>query len=161
MTNSIESSPASPSASTETKSSLDKPGPPKTPAEGAAIVPTISAGQQTVRASADPSVVEMTLAEREWKALERRLAQQDKMIEAMIKIFTWLNGAVVLFVLLAWGAEFWGRKQIITEHVVMSLIGATIIQAGIAFITITKFLFPNESDKNSGNGSGGKSRRQK
>jgi hypothetical protein len=92
----------------------------------------------------DPSFEEATITQGEWQ--RRRFAQQDKMIDAMIKIFKWLNGGVMGFVFVAWAAGYLGKEEIITEHVVMSLIGATVIQAGIAFITITKFLFPSKGE---------------
>lgn len=97
----------------------------------------------------DPSVRVEDFSEEEWKrALDhKRLEQQDLMIKAMIKIFKWLNGSVLGFVAVAWGAGFFGGPQIITEHVVMSLIGATIIQAGVAFIAITKYLFPSSGQE--------------
>jgi hypothetical protein len=91
----------------------------------------------------DPSVTDQTF-NKEWYESVNRVAQQNRMISAMIKIFGWLNGAVVGFVLLAWLGGFSGKQEIISAQVVMSLIGATIIQAGIAFITITKFLFPGK-----------------
>lgn len=93
----------------------------------------------------DPSVDVESFSEEGWRRAldQKRLAQQDLMIKAMIKIFKWLNGGVLGFVAAAWLAGFWGDQKIITEHVVMSLIGATIIQAGVAFIAITKYLFPS------------------
>ena len=97
--------------------------------------------------SPDPSVEDDTISQGDWQ--RRRFDQQDKMIDAMIKIFKWLNGGVMAFVFAAWAAGYWGKEEIITEHVVMALIGATVIQAGIAFITITKFLFPSGGDKSS------------
>jgi len=92
----------------------------------------------------DKSIDGLGMDMKEWYATVHRVQQQNTMIKAMIKIFAWLNGSVISFVLLAWEVGFWStREPIITEHVVMSLIGATIIQAGLAFITITKFLFPS------------------
>lgn len=71
------------------------------------------------------------------------------MIKAIIQIFGALNGVVIVFILLAWGVSvYFDKPSIITERVVMSLIGATTIQAGLAFITITKFLFPTEKPSN-------------
>ncbi|MGN6702449.1 MAG: hypothetical protein ACTHKB_05745, partial [Burkholderiaceae bacterium] len=92
----------------------------------------------------DPSVEESRFTQKQWQ--ERRFAQQDKMIDAMINIFAALNGAVMFFVFIAWAASYSGKTEIITEKVVISLIGATVIQAGIAFITITRFLFPSGGD---------------
>lgn len=91
----------------------------------------------------DSSIEGLGLDLKEWYAVIHRVNQQNTMIRAMIRIFGWLNGAVIGFILCAWlGGLIIDRAQIITEHVVMSLIGATIIQAGLAFITITRFLFP-------------------
>lgn len=98
----------------------------------------------------DSTLDDTTFDKKEWYALTSRIAQQNVMIKAMIRIFGWLNGSVIAFILLAWGLGFTGKQQIITEHVIMSLIGATIIQAGLAFITITKFLFPSAIANNSG-----------
>jgi len=95
----------------------------------------------------DQSIDGLGMGMKEWYATVHRVQQQNTMIKAMIRIFAWLNGSVIAFVLLAWTVGFWSnREPIITEHVVMSLIGATIIQAGLAFITITKFLFPSTGD---------------
>ncbi len=44
-----------------------------------------------------------------------------------------------------WIGDFWRNDIIVTEKVIMSIIGATIVQAGLAFMSITKFLFPNDS----------------
>lgn len=92
----------------------------------------------------DRSVGSLGLEQKEWCATIHRIRQQDRMIAAMIKIFAGLNGSVVLFVLAAWGCGLLRKREpIITEHLVMALIGSTVVQAGLAFITITKFLFPS------------------
>jgi len=102
-------------------------------------------GPITLGDPGDSSVDVESFSEEGWRRAldQKRLEQQDLMITAMIKIFKWLNGGVLGFVVAAWLAGFWGEQKIITEHVVMSLIGATIIQAGVAFIAITKYLFPS------------------
>lgn len=83
----------------------------------------------------------------EWFTIIHRVNQQDTMMKAIIRIFAWLNGAVILFILAAWGLGFLSeRPPIITERVVMALISSTLIQAGLAFITITKFLFPASAE---------------
>lgn len=93
---------------------------------------------------ADATIDSATTNAKDWFELKSRVAQQDRMISAMIKIFAWLNGSVIVFVFAAWIAQLHdgGKNEIITAHVVMSLIGATVIQAGLAFMAITKFLFP-------------------
>ena len=94
--------------------------------------------------SVDATIDSATTNAKDWFELKSRVAQQDRMISAMIKIFAWLNGSVIIFVFAAWIAQLrdGGKHEIITAHVVMSLIGATVIQAGLAFMAITKSLFP-------------------
>ena len=80
----------------------------------------------------------------EW---ERLNDQRDRMIDAMTTIFKWLNGAIVGFVFIAWLAGlFVPDYRVITERSVMALIAATVVQAGMAFLTITKFLFPGKDN---------------
>lgn len=67
----------------------------------------------------------------------------------MVQLFIGLNGGVYLLTLAAWGYGFaYQHDQIVTEKVLMTLIGATVVQAGIAFIAITRFLFPSTADAN-------------
>ncbi|MDB5743817.1 MAG: hypothetical protein JWR68_2132 [Polaromonas sp.] len=49
--------------------------------------------------SADNSLEEASLSERRWR---KHSAQQDTLIQAVVKVFTWLNGGVYLLVLVAW-----------------------------------------------------------
>lgn len=99
-----------------------------------------------VIASADtqgskPELVEIT--ERQW---DRLSGQRDVLIRAMTRIFTFLNGGIFLFVIAAWIAGlFDATYRIVDSKTVMTLIGATVVQSGIAFIAITRFLFPSSS----------------
>ena len=62
----------------------------------------------------------------------------------MVSVFTWLNGGVYALTLLAWVAGIWiPDYRIVDGQTLMTLIGATVVQAGIAFVAITRFLFPN------------------
>ena len=71
------------------------------------------------------------------------IGQRDTLLRAMVKVFTGLNGGVYLLTAAAWGwTAYSGKYPIVTENVLMSLIGATVVQAGIAFLAITRFLFP-------------------
>lgn len=84
-----------------------------------------------------------SLPKTKWDAEQHRSGQQDTLIRAMIQVFAGLNGSVMLFVVAAWiGGMLGDKPPIITEHVVIALIGATVIQAGAAFILITRYLFP-------------------
>lgn len=94
----------------------------------------------------DPSVEEIDL-----EKFRTLAAQQDKLIAAMIRIFAWLNGAVGLLIFLGfivdeadmiWLGGYNAANRFVDSKVLMSLIGATVIQAGLAFITIVKYLFP-------------------
>lgn len=70
--------------------------------------------------------------------------QRNTLIKAMVQLFIGLNGGVYLLTLAAWvWSAYSGRYEIVTEKVLMSLIGATVVQAGIAFVAITRFLFPS------------------
>ncbi len=69
----------------------------------------------------------------------------------MVAVFTWLNGGVFAFTVAAWIAGmFLESYRIVDKQTLMALIGATVVQAGIAFIAITRFLFP--SPKGDGKG---------
>ncbi len=81
------------------------------------------------------------MSERQW---ERLSGQRDVMIRAMTRIFTFLNGGVFAFVVLAWLAGLFDPTyRIVDRSTVVTLIGATVVQSGIAFIAITRFLFPS------------------
>jgi hypothetical protein len=89
-------------------------------------------------AGENDEVESTSLTERQWAAFKD---QQDQLIKAMIWLFAGLNGAMVLLVFAAWIGDFWRSPPLITENVVMALIGATVVQAGVSFITITRFFF--------------------
>ena len=74
---------------------------------------------------------------------DRLSGQRDVMIKAMVSVFTWLNGGVFAFTLAAWAVGIWHVDyRIVTDKTLLALIGATVVQAGIAFLAITRFLFP-------------------
>jgi hypothetical protein len=72
------------------------------------------------------------------------------MVAVVSGIFIWLNWQVIDFVLaaLALDEKMLAAKTItpgdrlVTPEVMMSLIGATVIQTGVGFIAITSYLFP-------------------
>lgn len=75
------------------------------------------------------------------------IEQRNTLIKAMVQLFIGLNGGVYVLTLAAWAFGFWFQHdQIVTEKVLMALIGATVVQAGIAFVAITRFLFPSVKD---------------
>ena len=95
----------------------------------------------TLHQRQDPSTSEKTLSQSQW---ERLSGQRDVMIKAMVGVFTWLNGGVFAFTVVAWAAGiFVPSYKIVDSNTLMALIGATVAQAGIAFVAITRFLFPN------------------
>ncbi|MFG6431376.1 hypothetical protein [Roseateles sp. LYH14W] len=117
-----------------------------------------SAGQPTVmmevgqpvqldvssRTPDDVTSLDASLSQAQW---ERLSGQRDVMIKAMVSIFTWLNGGVFALVLLAWVVGIWVPDyRIVDSKTLMTLIGATVVQAGIAFVAITRFLFPGPKD---------------
>ena len=86
-----------------------------------------------------PVLVDIT--ERQW---DRLSGQRDVLIRAMTRIFTFLNGGIFLFIIAAWIAGLFDPTyRIVDSKTVMTLIGATVVQSGIAFIAITRFLFPS------------------
>ena len=89
--------------------------------------------------SADNSLEEESFPEKRWRKLSD---QRDTLIQAVIKVFTWLNGGVYLLVLMAWGVGHFSEYQIVDSQTLLALIGATVVQAGLAFAAIVKFLFP-------------------
>jgi hypothetical protein len=102
-------------------------------------------GQLQIDSSAsptDPSTSDTTLSHKQW---ERLSGQRDVMIKAMVKVFTWLNGGVFAFTFATWLIGIWlPDYRIVTDNTLMALIGATVVQAGIAFLAITRFLFPSQ-----------------
>jgi hypothetical protein len=102
----------------------------------------------------DKSLSELTLEERQWRALN---LQRDRLLDFIIKIFGWLNGAVLVLVLVGIGCDQWNltyhaadaanlHKEYVGQTVISALIAATVTQAGLAFVSITKFLFPSRAD---------------
>jgi hypothetical protein len=88
----------------------------------------------------DSSTVDTTLSQVQWERLSQ---QRDVMIRAMVAVFTWLNGGVFGFTVLAWGVGIWDKSyRIVDNSTLLELIGATVVQAGIAFLAITRFLCP-------------------
>ncbi len=93
----------------------------------------------------DNSADDKTVTEQSWDRLND---QRDRMIGAMTTLFGWLNGGVYLLVFLAWLIGIWQADyRIVDGRTLMTLIGATVVQAGLAFITITRFLFPGVAGK--------------
>lgn len=89
----------------------------------------------------DPSTSGATVSSAQWERLSN---QRDVMIKAMVAVFTWLNGGVFAFTLAAWAVGIWHTDyRIVDDKTLMALIGATVVQAGIAFLAITRFLFPS------------------
>ena len=89
----------------------------------------------------DKSTDDNTVSAAQW---ERLSGQRDVLIKAMVGVFTWLNGGVYLLTTAAWLVGIWFPDyRIVNANTLMTLIGATVVQAGIAFIAITRFLFPN------------------
>ena len=93
------------------------------------------------RIHSDPSTTVASLSAAQW---DRLSGQRDVMIKAMVTVFTWLNGGVFAFTLAAWAVGIWQVDyRIVTDKTLLALIGATVVQAGIAFLAITRFLFPS------------------
>ncbi len=89
----------------------------------------------------DPSTTGANLSSAQWDRLSN---QRDVMIKAMVTVFTWLNGGVFAMTLAAWAVGLWHADyRIVDGNTLMALIGATVVQAGIAFLAITRFLFPS------------------
>lgn len=98
----------------------------------------------------DSSSQEKELSERQWEAIRD---QRNQLIKFMTTIFGWLNGAMVAIVLIGIAVDQWNishysdtfktSDRFINSSVIASLIAATVAQAGLAFIAITKFLFPS------------------
>lgn len=96
----------------------------------------------------DKSTDDNTLSTAQW---ERLSGQRDVLIRAMVGVFTWLNGGVYLLTVAAWlvGIRY-PDYRIVDGKTLMTLIAATVVQAGIAFIAITRFLFPTPGGNDDG-----------
>jgi len=117
-----------------------------TPLQPAPITVGVKAtGQLTIDSKADtPRDRSADLEELKATSL---IEQRNRLLRAMIWVFSGLNAGVYVLTLLAWGYGFYYQHdQIVTEKVLMSLIGATVVQAGIAFVAITRFLFPSVAE---------------
>ena len=121
-----------------------EPGPAAAPARSRPLEPPLTIDSADVVASsgtqgAPPVLVDIT--ERQW---ERLSGQRDVLIRAMTRIFTFLNGGIFVFIIAAWAAGLFDPTyRIVDSATVMTLIGATVVQSGIAFVAITRFLFPS------------------
>ncbi len=78
------------------------------------------------------------------------------MVLVVCAIFIWLNWQVMDFVKQALRTDIESMAatppmpagdRLITSSVVMSLIGATVVQTGIGFIAITSYLFPKRASQ--------------
>ena len=78
----------------------------------------------------------------QWKEVSN---QRKFMMEAVTKIFGYLNGGVFGFVVFAYcvGA-IWPDRKLITDVQVNALIAATVAQAGLAFVIIARYFFPSK-----------------
>ena len=109
------------------------------------VISTPAGGTYTVTTGAnktDASGSEQTISALQW---DRLSDQRDIMIKAMIKVFTWLNGGVFSLVLVAFITGIFSDYRIVDSNTLMTLIGATVVQAGLAFAAITRFLFPGSA----------------
>ncbi|WP_300756058.1 hypothetical protein [Janthinobacterium sp.] len=73
------------------------------------------------------------------------------MVAVVCGIFIWLNMGVMSFIRDAFAQDnammtasvpMPSADRLITSHVVMALIGATVVQTGVGFIAIMSYLFP-------------------
>jgi hypothetical protein len=105
----------------------------------------------TATEESDPSSTSTSMPAAQFERLSN---QRDIMISAMVGVFKWLNGGVFVFVALAWlvGIDH-ADYRIVDRQTLMALIGATVVQAGIAFVAITRFLFPSPTEHH-GSGKG-------
>lgn len=95
----------------------------------------------------DTSVEDDTVDERKFRRLlgTKKLEQQDRLISSMTSLFSKSNGVVLTLVFIFWVGDFWRSPQIITDKVIMSLIGATVVQLGVAFLVVTRHFFPSST----------------
>lgn len=104
---------------------------------GSGSLTTIDSSEGT---PSDPSIDDNTVSAAQW---ERLSGQRDVLIKAMVGVFKWLNGGVYVLTVVAWTTGIWFPDyRIVNANTLITLIGATVVQAGIAFIAITRFLFP-------------------
>ena len=108
---------------------------------GAASAP-LSPPVLTLSPPKDGSVTSLTADQ--WKEIS---SQRRYMMEAVTKIFAWLNGGVFCFVVVAYcvGA-IWTDRKLITDTQVNALIAATVAQAGLAFVIIARYFFPGKTE---------------
>jgi len=69
---------------------------------------------------------------------------QDRLVSPFVRLFIFLNACVYVLIVMAWVGDVVTKpaNPIITERVIMTLIGASIVQSGAAILAITRFVFP-------------------
>ncbi len=78
------------------------------------------------------------------------------LIIVMAVIFIWLNRSVMNFVTVAYDMDIKQMtktpvilkptERLVTTEVILSMIGATVVQVGVAFVAIVSYLFPKSKD---------------
>ena len=90
------------------------------------------------------------------ESIKADTASRRFMVIVMALIFVGLNAAVIAMVAWAYSDDvmllqklpnaFKSSDRVITTNVFMSLIGATVVQVGVATIAIVTYLFPKKND---------------
>ena len=90
------------------------------------------------------------------ESIKADTASRRFMVIVMALIFVGLNAAVIAMVAWAYRDDvmllqklpnaFKSSDRVITTNVFMSLIGATVVQVGVATIAIVTYLFPKKND---------------
>lgn len=106
---------------------------------------TVNLGEEEARLG--PTPVETATA----RSITADMWFRGCMVAVVCGIFVWLNMGVMSFIRDAFAQDNAMMKasrlmsstdRLITSHVVMALIGATVVQTGVGFIAIMSYLFP-------------------
>lgn len=112
------------------------------------IGPTVDLGDEETKIG--PTPVEQATA----LSITADMWFRGLMVLAVCGIFIWLNTGVMSFIREAFAHDsarmvatppMPSADRLITSNVVMTLIGATVVQTGIGFIAIMTYLFPKRT----------------
>lgn len=115
----------------------------------------MSNGQTTRTVGLDPNVGEVSPSRDRaliW-GIYADIVSRLIMVLVIAWIFYWLNNEVMSFVQqvftkdveLLTGKVITAEHRVITNNVVMSLVGATVVQVGAAIVVIVSYLFPKKN----------------
>ena len=133
--------------------SARSPAPSPQPTDGAAPAPApeVTSRAAVVTLSEEVRRISDPIGDATARGIRADIKFRGIMVGVMCLLFLGLNGAVMLVLYLAFQADMTllermpalpAEDRLVTADVLMALIGATVVQTGIGFVTILSYLFP-------------------